>query len=299
MPKSLTALDELLLYVHADAHQDKLGKAILPMRELIERFNYHPKSLERSRGRLVKVGALFRVTKGYEDQASEYAVSEQFLLAHQVTPRLRVSRNKRTSGSQVVTRELYGSNVTDTDTLPDGYPILKDEQTNKRKDKELVSNFQLQPKSAPTRINVERWQVVTGELPKDVLRCITPNSYSENLLDQAITNGYSPSHLRQHYGRMTWGNSHDIGGLFISELRKFAGVAKPRNDGHPPWCGRVGCDPKTRIWLEASPRDDGSMTYNCLKCHKDEVRTTKENESATEVKNFINDTLRNFGAIPE
>lgn len=299
MPTSLTPLDGLVLYVHADAHQDKLGKAILPMRELIERFNYHPKSLERSRGRLVKVGALVRVTKGYEDQASEYAVSEEFLLAHQVTPRLRVSRNKRTSGSQVVTRELYGSNVMDTDTLPDGYPILKDEQTNKRKDQELVSSSQIQPKSATTRINAQRWQVVTGELPKDVLRCITPNSYSENLLDQAITNGYSPSHLRRHFGSMTWGNSHDIGGLFISELRKFAGVANPRQDASPPWCGEDGCDPITRTWLQASPRDDGSMTNNCPQCHPLEVRTTKENESATEVKDFINHTLRNFGAIPE
>lgn len=287
MPKSLTPLDGLVLYVHADAHQDKLGKAILPMRELIERFNYHPKSLERSRGRLVKVGALVRVTKGYEDQASEYAVNEQFLLDHQVTPRLRVSRNKRTSGSQVVTRELYGSNVTDTDTLPDGYPILKDEQTNKRKDKELVSNFQLQPKSAPTRINAERWQVVTGELPKDVLRCITPNSYSENLLDQVTKNGGSLSRLRQHFGRMTWGNSHDIGGLFISELRKFAGVANPRQDASPPWCEQDGCDPITRTWLEASPRDDGSMTNNCLKCHPLELRTRPTPELPAEINNFI------------
>lgn len=299
MPKSLTPLDGLVLYVHADAHQDKLGKAILPMRELIERFYYHPKSLERSRGRLVKIGALVRVTKGYEDQASEYAVSEEFLLAHQVTPRLRVSRNKRKSGYQEVAPEFPGSNATDTDTLPDGYPILKDEQTNKRKDKELVSNFQLQPKSTPTRINAERWQVVTGELPKDVLRCITPNSYSENLLDQVTKTGGSLSRLRQHFGRMTWGNSHDIGGLFISELRRFAGVANPRRDASPPWCEEDGCDPITRTWLQASPRDDGSMTNNCPQCHPLEVRTTKENESATEVKDFINHTLRNFGSIPE
>jgi len=282
--------------IHADAHQDKLGKAILPGYDLQRRTGCHAKSVDRSRGRLVKAGALIRITKGYEDQASEYAISEKFLLAHQVTDRLPLSRNKKKKGYQDVAPELPGSNTTDTDKLPDGYPILKNEQTNKRKDDEFVSKFQLKPKSAPTRINVERWQVVSGELPKDVLRCITPNSYSENLLDQAITNGYSPSHLRRHYGRMTWGNSHDIGGLFISELRKFAGIDKPGQDDSTPWCEEEGCDRETRTWSDPSMRSSGGRrTHNCLKCHPMESNERELWHLPPELKNFE----ENFGVLED
>jgi len=304
LPKSLTELDRLVLFIHADAYQEELGKAILPGHELDRLTGVHSKSNERSRSRLVQAGALIRITKGYPGQASEYAVSEKWLQQYQVTDQLPKSRNRKQQPGdqepdsyQQVARQLPTSNATAPDKLPDSYSILKDQETNKRKDKELVSNLQLKAKSAPTRINAERWQVVTGELSKDVLRCITRNSYSEHLLDQAINNGHKLSHLRQHFGRKKWDNAYDIGGLFISELRKLAGVPTPPKDGSLAWCGREGCDPVTRTWEEPSKRSDGSWTHNCLQCHYLEVRTTKAIESAPELMDFINTELKDFGKL--
>lgn len=299
LPTTLTDLDRLLLMIHADAHIDKLGKAILPIRDLKRLTGCHDKSIIRSRGRLVQRGALIRVTKGYEDQASEYAVSENFLRSHQVTDGLPVSRNKKKTGYQEVASEIPRSNATDTDKLPDGYPILKDLHTDKRKDNELVFNSEVKAKSAPREINVERWRVVTGEISRDDLRCIEPNSYSEQLLDQAITNGYSPSYLRKHFGRMKWGNAYDIGGLFISELRKFAGVSPPpKENALPPWCEGEGCDPIERTWLEPSERSDGTMTHNCPNCHPFEVRRSAKDEPTSEVPSVIQGFAHNF-RIPD
>jgi len=304
LPKSLKPLDRLVLFIYADAYQEELGKAILPGYELDRLTGAHSKSNDRSRGRLVRAGALIRITKGYPGQASEYAVSEKWLQQYQVTDQLPNSRNRNKQPGdqepdsyQEVARQLPTSNATAPDKLPDSYSILKDQETKKRKEKELVSNFHSQAKSAPTRINEERWQVVTGELSKDVLRCITPNSYSEQLLDQAINNGHKLSHLRQHFGRKKWGNSYKIGGLFIFELRKFAGVPTPPKDGSLAWCGREGCDPETRTWEELSERSDGSWTHNCPQCHYLEVRTTKATDSAPELMDFINTELKDFGKL--
>jgi len=304
LPKSLTTLDRLVLFFYADAYWPKLGKAILPGHELDRLTGVHSKSNERSRGRLVRLGALIRITKGFPGQASEYAVSEKWLQQYQVTDRLPNSRNRkqqpgdRNSDSyQDVAPELPTGNSTATDKLPDSYSILKDQETKIRKDKELVSNFQLQPKSAPTRINVERWQVVTAQMPSNVKRLIDPGANYERLLDELVRQGWKLPAVADRLGRTKWGNAGKCGAILDYVLRELAGVARPRQDDSPPWCERDGCDPLTRTWVEPSSRSDGSMTHNCPQCHRLEVRTTTASAGSPELRNFLDENLKDFGKL--
>lgn len=296
LPTTLTDLDRLLLMIHADAHQDKLGKAILPIRDLIRQTRRHDKSIIRSRGRLVKIGALIRVTKGYEDQASEYAVSEDFLRSHQVTAQLPVSRNKKKTGYLEVAPEIPRGNAPDTDKLPDGYPILKDDKTQIRKERSyVISNQQQQAKSAPSEINFDRWNVVTGEISGDVLRSITPGVNYEQLLDECDAKGWSPSRLRTRLGAINFVNAGKCGGLLEHVLRDLAGKPAPRKPaGKPPWCKDEGCDRETRTWVEPHQRSDGTLTNNCRKCHPHELRSRTTDEAPGEMKDFLDD----FGKMP-
>ncbi len=291
----LTDLDQNLLRIYADAHQDNLGKAILPMRDLVRQTQRHEKSIIRSRGRLLQIGALIQVTKGYDGQASEFAVSENFLRSYQVTDRLPVSRNKRKTGYQEVTPEIPRGNATDTDKLPDGYPKLKDDKTQIRKERSYVISDQQQPKSALREINFERWNVVTREISRDAIALITPGVNYERLLDKCEAKGWSLGDLRTRLRLINFSTAGECGAILDHVLRELAGdPATRKRDDKPAWCRREGCDPKTRQWLEPSPRSDGTLTNNCPYCHPLERRKPHNDEVPREMNDFLND----FGKMP-
>ena len=145
--------------------------------------------------------------------------------------------------------------------------------------KDNVYTTNRKPKSAPREINYERWNEVTGEISRDVLRLIPPGVNYERLLDKCEANGWSLSRLRERLGAINFENAGKCGGLLEHVLRDLAGEPTPRKpDDKPAWCERDGCDPITRTWLEDSQRLDGTFTNNCRemndflndsgKCHR-------------------------------
>ena len=116
------------------------------------------------------------------------------------------------------------------DTVIDTYRYVISETI-----KDNVSTTNRKPKSAPREINYERWNVVTGEISRDVLRLIPPGVNYERLLDKCEVNGWSLSRLRVRLGKINFASAGKCGGLLDHELRVLAGEPALRKpDDKPP-----------------------------------------------------------------
>jgi len=135
-------------------------------------------------------------------------------------------------------------------------------------------------KQSNKRINVERWQVITSDLPHNVKSLINPALNSENLLDELVRQGITLKAIREAVAKVDYANGYKVGGLFIATLEKLAGVIPARENSPDHWCGK--CDKETRQFDEPS-EVNGVLTHNCPNCHplrnQLEIRTPSEFET--------------------
>jgi hypothetical protein len=114
------------------------------------------------------------------------------------------------------------------------------------------------------RINVERWQIITSYLPKDVKRLIKAGQNYESLLDELVRQGTSVTAIRDKLAKENYGNGAKVGSLFNYFLETYAGVKHVSSNSPYPWCGK--CDKETRQFDEPS-EINGVLTHNCPNCH--------------------------------
>lgn len=254
LPLHFTGLDRHLLEHYCNKHIDDLGKAILPMKDLVRIFNVSDKSLLRSRKRLIEAGALTQVTKGFPSQASEFSVNREFLIAHQqVTEQLPVSRNKSPLRNQQVTPEKPTGNGTVTNASPTSNPIQEYKNTKLQVSSDYVVRFNsliTQKVSAPKQFKADP-RIVS------VLDSLKAKGFSFNAIASAV---------------------EAIGEVGIDNPKVFAYrrleallTVQPdwnMTDNKPPHCGE--CDPVTRqvdyrYEIPSNPR--GATVNECPKCN--------------------------------
>ena len=288
LPDDLTVLDRLVLTIYANKHIDELGKAIIKRPELERQTGTHSKSVCRSINRLTKIGARVHITTGFPGQMAEYGINYKWLNNYQVTGELPKTRNRVSKSYQQEPGQLPTSDLTVTDTPPDGYPILKDLKTQRRNKENHVSIYQVktETKDAPSvEINYNRWNVIKpylGEFEK----YIKPGPNYERLLNLLEAKGVRLKDIGAFIEKIDFTNAYSCGGRLEQELNEFAGVSKATTKpGATDWCGREGCDSRTRTWPEPSERSDGSLTSNCPYCHPNEI---KQNEQV-QTFNFLDE----------
>lgn len=254
LPLHFTGLDRHLLEHYCNKHIDELGKAILPMRDLVRIFNVADKSLLRSRRRLIEAGALIQVTKGYPDQASEFTVSREFFLAHtQVTDQLPVSRNKSPLRNRQVAPQYPTGNNSVTNASPTSNPIQEYKNTKQQVSSDYVimfNNFISKELQTTKQFKADPKLVILLDSLKD-------KGFSFKAIASAI----------EAIGQPTIDNPKAFALKRLETLLE----AQPdwnMTDNKPPYCGE--CDPDTRqvnyrYEIPSNPR--GQTVNECPKCN--------------------------------
>ena len=249
LPHEFTGLDRHLLEHYCNRQIDNLGKAFIGMPELVRIFNCEDKSILRSRARLVKVGALIPITKGFPGQCSEFAVSKQFLLNHlQVTDGSPVSRNRYPSNLQQVTLETLTSDLPATNKSPSGYPIQEIKKTKKQ---QVASSYA----SQLTDIIPGKYRFAFNKTISELLTTLEHKGTSFKAITAILpTDG--------------WDSMISPKAVVTQCLRDL--VARPPDysmENKPNWCGK--CDENSRRldYLVPIPNGNGAVTQSCTDCN--------------------------------
>jgi hypothetical protein len=254
LPLHFTGLDRHLLEHYCNKHIEDLGKAILPMKDLVRIFNVSDKSLLRSRKRLTEAGALTQVTKGFPSQASEFSVNKEFLIAHQqVTEGLPVSRNKSQQGNRQVAPQHPTGNATVTNASPTSNPIQEYKNTKQQVSSDFVIMFN---------------NFISKELQRTKQFKADPKLVI--LLDSLKAKGFSFKAIAsalEAIGKPTIDNPKAFALRRLETLLE----AQPdwnMSDKKPPHCGE--CDPETRklpYRYEVASNPPGATSDQCPKCN--------------------------------
>jgi hypothetical protein len=254
LPLHFTGLDRHLLEHYCNKHIDDLGKAILPMKDLVRIFNVSDKSLLRSRKRLIEAGALTQVTKGFPTQASEFSVNREFLIAHQqVTEGLPVSRNKSPQGNRQVTTQHPTGNATVTNASPTSNPIQEYKNTKQQVSSDFVILFN---------------NFITKELQTTKQFKADPKLVT--LLDSLKAKGFSFKAIASALEAIGQPTIDNPKAFALKRLETLLEAQPDWNmtDNKPPYCGE--CDPETRqvnyrYEIPSNPR--GQTVNECPKCN--------------------------------
>ena len=253
---NLSATERLLLGHYCQRLNDKVSpRKAWPPRDELERITgAHDKSISRCLSQLVKKGFLFRITLASKERGlrAEYGVNLELLKRYQVTAELPITDRDT---PLEVTSEFPVSNP---EVLVSNPEVLLRELTSYPKPNK--------PNKPNKRINWERWQIITSDLPSNVKSLINPDLNSENLLDELVLQGTSLKVIRETVAKVNYTLAGKVGGLFIDTLEKLAGVKPARENSLTPWCGDTNCDKETRQFVEPS-EVNGVLTYYCPNCH--------------------------------
>ena len=281
LPPELTVLDRQLLGHMCTRYNEKEHppKAWPGADELTRITGAKPESNSRSIGRLIDDYALlFRVTRAVKGQGGkrgnrgEYAPNLK-LIASYITDGLSIKNEKVLALYKNLTVENALDNPSaevinppEGITYPVSYakPIEPIEPIYKR----------IEPNSV-YKINWDRWNVITGELPDNVKKLIKPGRNYEKSLDTAIANGVQPSEIRRAVSAINYTNAYKVGGLLDDVLRGLAGVKTVRKSKSGlDHCGDTFCDPVTRTFPEPS-EINGRLDNRCPNCNEQLINETK------------------------
>jgi hypothetical protein len=268
---NLRPLERALLGHYCQRLNDKASprKAWPPRDELIRITGARDKSISRALGVLVEKGFLFRITLASKERGkrAEYGVNLELLKRYQVTAELPIT--DRDTPLEVTPKYP----VSNLEALASNPEVLLRELTSYPK-----------PNKPNKPINVERWQIITSYLPKDVKRLIKAGQNYESLLDELVRQGTSVTAIRDKLAKENYGNGVKVGSLFNYFLETYAGVKHASSNSPYPWCGK--CDKETRQF-DGPSEINGVLTHNCPNCHP--LRKQLEPRTPNEVEaNFSN-----------
>lgn len=253
LPQHFTSLDRHMLEHYCNKHIDALGKAFIPMPDLERIFNCDPKSILRSRARLVTEGALDQVTKGFPGQCSEFAVNRQWLLDHQqVTSQLPVSRNRSPRSNQQVTAQPPTGNPKVTDRSLESYPIQ--EHKNTKTQQQVGYSQQLQ-------------NLINTRLTRD--KTFTLTKEQTQLCSELEYKGTSFKAIAEAWESVPVAEQNSPGGWLLSVLRKLVACEPDWSmDNLPPKCADQDCgEDRTLSYRYEIPGGKGSTTNQCPVCN--------------------------------
>jgi hypothetical protein len=237
---------------------------------------------------LLEKGLIIQIQKGYRNFRAEYVPTfifrnyglesvgvpdtNEIVAVEDVSPLPVISDATTVVKSPVISEKVSG--------LPDVLNTLNTLHTSK-----YVS-----------KVNVERWNVVISEIPKNLHRYIKTGGNYEKLLDQCEANGMTPNEIRRAIGERNYENAYKVGGLLNDVLQGLAGIKRAsKSKSRLEHCGNSFCDPVTRTFPEAS-EVNGRMDHRCNKCNEELVEETKRLHSRT---SFDLGDFGKFGSLPD
>jgi DNA-binding MarR family transcriptional regulator len=103
---------------------------------------------------------------------------------------------------------------------------------------------------------------------QDLVQYINPGKNLDELLKEVIQQDTSFKSLNGYLEKQNFSTSHKVGGLLVHFINQYLGRVKPgQKSGLPTWCGREGCNPITRLWVEPSYDLHDRPYYECNKCN--------------------------------
>lgn len=252
LPQHFTSLDRHMLEHYCNKHIDELGKAFIPMPDLERIFNKHPKSILRSRARLIAEGALIQVTKGFPTQCSEFAVNRQWLVNRQVTAQLPVSRNRSPRGNQQVTAQPPTGNQQVTNRSLESYPIQEHKKTRKQQGVSYSQQLQF---------------LINTKLPRE--KTFTLTKEQTQLCSELEYKGTSFKAVAEAWGALPFADQNSPSGWLLTVLRDLVTRESDWSmDNLPPKCADLDCgDDRTLPYRYEIPNGKGATTNQCPKCN--------------------------------
>jgi hypothetical protein len=197
---------------------------------------------------LITNGLIVRVTIGKPGSRAEYLpIYTLNALGESVKNALHVSKVYK---SRKVADNVKTTDSMSKDNLPNESSALNTIST--------ISNYKY-----------DKYDKLMTLLPTDISKYIKPGKNLEHLLDKLVDQGMTLEAISAHLRAQKYSDRWTIGGTVVTHLEALCGVKRPRGD---EWCGR--CDESTRQYLESSPGIDGRDTYECPKCHPNQIRIT-------------------------
>ena len=271
----VSATARLIFYHLCDRYDTRPGKgfAYPGMAELMRVTGKSRTTVQDGLKELKDLGFIDQTKKGFRTQRAEYVVTYALQLQGKSVGYADTLKDKTERKESAMEFDPVGyTDVMGTDLPPKGsampYPINTLKTTNTTKyvnTKENVFSY-----------NVERWNVLKPHLG-DSERFIKPGPNYERLLNLLEAKGLRLKDIGAFIEKIDFTNAHSCGGRLEQELNKLAGVSKATTKpGATDWCGREGCDSRTRTWPEPSERSDGSLTSNCPYCHPNEIKQNEQ-----------------------
>ena len=229
-------------------------KAWPPVAELERITGTHPNSISRALGHLVKKGLLIRVTypkKGTphaRGNRAEFAINVNLLKSHNyLTDGLSEQNSdwlEHLTGQTAIHNPGEAlDNPGEAFTYPMSY-------AKPNKPINLI-NVNKRLYSEPLKVNVERWLLVSKDLPKYVLDKWTHSRESEELLTLILEQPeMTLSGLRKRLGAINFGNSYANTGLLLDALRELVGVSRPGKSQSPNDLSKDSISDQTQEGLE-------------------------------------------------
>jgi len=275
-PKDIkvSATARLIFYHLCDRYDSRPGKgfAYPGMAELMRVTGKSRTTVQDGLKELKDHGLIDQTKKGFRTQRAEYVVTYALQLQGKSVGYTDTLKAKTVSKESAVEFDPVGyTDVMGTDLPPKGsampYLINTLNTTNTTKYVNTKENV--------FKINVQRWNVLKTHLG-DYEKYIKPGPNYEHLLNRLEDKGVRLKDIGAFIEKIDFTNSHKCGGLLDQELNKLAGVSKATTKpGATDWCGREGCDSTTRTW-GTQWEIDGRFTFNCPKCHSNEIKKDKQ-----------------------
>lgn len=189
---------------------------------------------------------LTRVTIGKPGSRAEYLpIYTLNALGESVKNALHVSKVYK---SRKVAQSVKTADLMSKDNLPNETSALNTIST--------ISNYKY-----------DKYDKLMTLLPTDISQYIKPGENLEHLLDKLVDQGMTLEAISARISGQKFSNRWSIGGTVVTLLEQLLGVKRPTGN---KWCGK--CDQSTRQYEDASPGVDGKDTYECPKCHHNQIR---------------------------
>ncbi len=149
-------------------------------------------------------------------------------------------------------------------------------------------------------VNEIRFNKLLNYIPKEFRMYIKPGLNYEKLLDELERKGTSLESVGEFLARENWYTAGSKGGLLSHFLEALVGLKRVKEPASMPrWCRDDWCDQNTRLWPEPSQDRDGKFTYECLKCHPNQIIKENFASQTTDIKTVLKEIPVNTFEIPD
>lgn len=239
-------------------YNEKTGTAYPGEKELILISGVSRQSVNRALKELKGGGIIDQPKAGYRNQRAEFRpIYHLKRLSDSDKPALHIKENKE-SGSQ----------------LESDVPVIKKSKASDTKVSGSLVPISTLSNSKYVKYDIDeiRFNQLLEYIPKEFRSYIKPGMNYEKRLNELERKGTPFKAVGDYLAKQNWYGAGSKGGLLTHFLDVLLGVKKVgESSSMPKWCGGDYCDEATRLWPEASIGKDGKLTYECDKCHPNQL----------------------------